>query len=181
MTYQTEPTYTHGTPEKTGILLVNLGTPDAPTAQAVRPLSERIPERPARGGNSQADLVAHPERHHPQHAPEKIRCQIRQHLDERRLTATCPYRASKPCCCKAILGERTKAPFVVEYAMRYGNPSIASVLSKFKEQNCQRILIVPMYPQYAASYHRHGERHRVRRIATDAQHACPAHHQAFPR
>ncbi|MEQ1532126.1 MAG: ferrochelatase, partial [Sideroxydans sp.] len=37
MAFNIEPTFTHGTPEKTGILLVNLGTPDAPTAQAVRP------------------------------------------------------------------------------------------------------------------------------------------------
>ena len=37
MAYQTEPTFAHGTPAKTGILLVNLGTPDAPTAKAVRP------------------------------------------------------------------------------------------------------------------------------------------------
>lgn len=37
MAFQTEPPYTHGTPAKTGILLVNLGTPDAPTAAAVRP------------------------------------------------------------------------------------------------------------------------------------------------
>ena len=37
MTYQTEPAFSHGTPAKTGILLINLGTPDAPTAQAVRP------------------------------------------------------------------------------------------------------------------------------------------------
>src|SRR5574340_1136055 len=36
MSYQTEPEYTHGTPIKTGILLVNLGTPDAPSPQAVR-------------------------------------------------------------------------------------------------------------------------------------------------
>ncbi|HLY96988.1 MAG TPA: ferrochelatase, partial [Sideroxyarcus sp.] len=36
MPYLTEPTYAHGTPQKTGILLVNLGTPDAPTPNAVR-------------------------------------------------------------------------------------------------------------------------------------------------
>jgi len=36
MSYQTEPAFNHGTPEKTGILLVNLGTPDAPTTPAVR-------------------------------------------------------------------------------------------------------------------------------------------------
>jgi ferrochelatase len=49
------------------------------------------------------------------------------------------------------LANRTDAPIVVEYAMRYGNPSIPSVLRKMKAQNCQRILLVPMYPQYAAS------------------------------
>ena len=37
MVYQTEPAFAHGTPAKTGILLVNLGTPEAPTAKAVRP------------------------------------------------------------------------------------------------------------------------------------------------
>jgi ferrochelatase len=51
---------------------------------------------------------------------------------------------------QGYLGERSKG-IVVEYAMRYGNPSIPSVLAKLKEQNCQRILLVPMYPQYAAS------------------------------
>jgi ferrochelatase len=52
---------------------------------------------------------------------------------------------------QGYLGQFTKAPFVVEYAMRYGNPSIPDVLRKLKQQNCQRILVVPMYPQYAAS------------------------------
>ena len=32
-----EPDYRHGTPSKTGVLLINLGTPDAPTAKALRP------------------------------------------------------------------------------------------------------------------------------------------------
>ena len=52
---------------------------------------------------------------------------------------------------QGYLGERTKAKLVVDYAMRYGNPGIPEVLRRLKEQNCQRILVVPMYPQYAAS------------------------------
>ena len=36
MAYKTDPPFTHGTPVRTGILLVNLGTPDAPTTPAVR-------------------------------------------------------------------------------------------------------------------------------------------------
>ncbi|MAA98870.1 MAG: ferrochelatase [Stappia sp.] len=40
---------------------------------------------------------------------------------------------------------------VVDWAMRYGNPSIASRLEALREQGCERILVFPLYPQYAAS------------------------------
>ena len=39
----------------------------------------------------------------------------------------------------------------VDWAMRYGNPSIASRLAALKEQGCDRVLVFPLYPQYAAS------------------------------
>ncbi len=41
--------------------------------------------------------------------------------------------------------------YVVDYAMRYGNPSIASKLESMKAQGCDRILVIPMYPQYSAT------------------------------
>jgi ferrochelatase len=40
---------------------------------------------------------------------------------------------------------------VVDWAMRYGNPSIASRLNYLKGEGCNRILVVPLYPQYAAA------------------------------
>jgi ferrochelatase len=40
---------------------------------------------------------------------------------------------------------------MVDWAMRYGNPSIASRLGALQSQGCDRILIVPLYPQYAAA------------------------------
>jgi len=40
---------------------------------------------------------------------------------------------------------------VVDWAMRYGNPSIRSRLAALVEQGCERILVVPLYPQYAAA------------------------------
>ncbi len=150
MTYRTEPAYAHGTPEKTGILLVNLGTPDAPTAAAVRPylkefLSDprvvEIPKpiwwpilngiilnvRPKKSAAKYAGIWMD------EGSPLMVHTQRQAAL------------------LQGYLGERTQASFVVDYAMRYGNPSIPNVLRKLKEQNCQRILIVPMYPQYAAS------------------------------
>lgn len=39
----------------------------------------------------------------------------------------------------------------VELAMRYGNPSVESAVDKLRAQGCERILVVPLYPQYAAS------------------------------
>jgi ferrochelatase len=39
----------------------------------------------------------------------------------------------------------------VDWAMRYGNPSIRSRLEALSDQNCERILLVPLYPQYAAA------------------------------
>lgn len=40
---------------------------------------------------------------------------------------------------------------IVDFAMRYGNPSTNSVIEKMKAQGCDRILLVPLYPQYAAA------------------------------
>ena len=151
MSYNNEPAYTHGSIEKTAVLLVNLGTPEAPTAKAVKPYLKEflgdprvveIPKlvwwlilngvilnvRPKKSAAKYATVWL------PQGSPLKV-------YTERQTTLL-----------QGFLGQKTNgAPLVVEYAMRYGNPSIPSVLAKLKEQNCQRILLVPMYPQYAAS------------------------------
>ncbi len=151
MSYQSEPAYTHGTAEKTAVLLVNLGTPEAPTAEAVKPYLREflgdprvveIPKliwwlilngvilnvRPKKSAAKYASIWL------PQGSPLKV------------------YTARQTTLLQGYLGEKTQGvPLVVDYAMRYGNPSIPSVLARLKEQNCQRILLVPMYPQYAAS------------------------------
>ena len=50
------------------------------------------------------------------------------------------------------LAERAQhLPLVVDFAMRYGAPSIAEKLREMKAQNCNRILLMPLYPQYSAS------------------------------
>ncbi|MBI3222550.1 MAG: ferrochelatase [Nitrosomonadales bacterium] len=150
MAYQTEPTFTHGTPAKTGILLINLGTPDEPTAQAVRPYLKEFLSDPRVVEIPKAIwwfilngiiLNVRPKKSAAKYATiwTKEGSPLRVHT-EKQATLLQGY-----------LGERTKAPFAVDYAMRYGNPSIPSALRKLREQNCQRILVVPMYPQYAAS------------------------------
>src|SRR5205085_5342685 len=49
------------------------------------------------------------------------------------------------------LAASADARFLVDWAMRYGNPSLASRLDALKAQGCTRILIVPLYPQYCAA------------------------------
>ncbi|ADL56166.1 ferrochelatase [Gallionella capsiferriformans] len=150
MTYAIEPGYTHGTPEKTGILLVNLGTPDAPTAQAVRPYLKQflgdprvveIPKvlwwlilngiilnvRPKKSAAKYASVWL------AEGSPLRV------------------YTEKQAIMLQGYLAERTRAPFAVEFAMTYGNPSIPDALRRLKAQNCQRILVVPLFPQYAAS------------------------------
>ena len=150
MHYQPEPTYVHGDSSKTGILLINLGTPDAPTAQAVRVYLKEFLGDPRVVEMPRAIwwlilngiiLNTRPKKSAAKYASVWLK-------DGSPLRV---YTERQTTLLQGYLSQRTRASFVVEYAMRYGNPSISSVLRKLKEFNCQRILIVPMYPQYAAS------------------------------
>ena len=145
-----EPPHQHGTPARIGILLINLGTPEAPTPKAVRAylrefLSDPsvveiprpfwwlilncfvLPTRPKRSAERYAQVWMK------EGSPLKV------HTERQALLL------------RGYLGERLKFPMVVDYAMRYGKPSIADRLRDLKAQNCDRILLIPLYPQYSAS------------------------------
>jgi len=150
MAYHTEPAYTHGTAAKTGILLVNLGTPDAPTAKAVRPYLKQF--------LGDARVVEIPKalwwlilngiilNVRPKKSAEKYASVWLKEGSPLRV-----YTEQQAVKLRGFLGERTPAPCIVDFAMTYGNPSIPDALRRLKEQNCQRILVVPLFPQYAAS------------------------------
>lgn len=152
MPYRPEPDLPHGTPERTAVLLVNLGTPDAPTAPALRrylreflsdPRVVEIPRvvwwpllhgvilntRPAKSAAKYASIWT------PEGSPLA-------HWTQKQATLLQGY-----------LGERGLRPpqLLVRHAMRYGNPSIAAVLDELKAANATRVLVLPLYPQYAAA------------------------------
>ncbi len=142
--------FTHGTPPRTGVLLVNLGTPEAPTPAAVRTYlkeflcDRRVVEIPRavwlpilHGFVRTTRPKASAERYAMVWTKEGS--PLRVHTE--RQTALL----------RGYLGERIKAPLVVDYAMRYGQPSIPAKLEALRAQNCSQILLVPMYPQYSAS------------------------------
>ena len=134
---------------KTAVLLVNLGTPDAPTAPAVRrylkeflsdPRVVEIPRfvwwfilngliLPIRSSKSAAKYA---QVWMKEGSPLKV------------------WTAKQATLLRGLSGSRGRT-YVVDYAMRYGNPSIASVLDRLMADGCERILILPLYPQYSAT------------------------------
>ena len=154
--HRREPPFAHDREPKIGLLLVNLGTPDSPTAGAVRRylaqfLSDRrvveIPPvlwkpllyglilltRPRKSAakyqkiwtNDGSPLLVHSQRQ---------RTLLRGYLGEKMKAAGLP------------------ADFCpIELGMRYGNPSIGSALDKLRAAGAEKVLVFPLYPQYAAS------------------------------
>ena len=150
MAYSPEPPYTHGTMPKLGILLINLGTPEAPTAAALRPylkqfLSDpRVIEIPRLAWWPILNLIILNTR------PKKSALKYAQ-IWTPEGSPLLVHTQKQAKLLQGYLGERTRTPFVVDFAMRYGSPSVDSVLEKLKVQGCDRILVLPLYPQYAAS------------------------------
>ena len=150
MPFLAEPAYAHGTPARSAILLVNLGTPEAPTTAVVRrylkqflsdPRVVEIPRplwwlilngiilnlRPAKSAAKYAKIW------------DKDGSPLKVHTE----------RQAK--LLRGYLGAQGHSALLVDYAMRYGDPSIDAVLARLKQQRCERILLLPLYPQYAAS------------------------------
>lgn len=143
------PRFEHGQPSRTGVLLVNLGTPDAPTPSALRrylaeflsdPRVIEIPKlvwwpilhgiilrvRPAKSARKYASIWTS------EGSPLRV-------WTERQATLL-----------HGFLGEQGHQ-VLVQHAMRYGQPAVASGLAALQAQGADRILVVPLYPQYSAA------------------------------
>ncbi|GAB2181966.1 ferrochelatase [Denitratisoma sp. agr-D3] len=145
-----EPDFRHGTPGKTAVLLVNLGTPAAPTAPALRQylkqfLSDpRVVEIPR--------LLWWPILH-------GIILNLRPAKSAKKYAAIWQQEGSplqvhtekQATLLRGLLGQRGRQDLLVDWAMRYGQPSIPAVLDRLKAKGANRILVVPLYPQYAAA------------------------------
>ena len=131
----------------TAVILVNLGTPDAPDPKAVRRylaefLSDRrVVEIPAIAW--QPILRGVVLRTRPRKSAEAYR-QI--WTDEGSPLLAISKRQA------AALRDRLGDSLIVGLAMRYGNPSLADVISRLMgHTNCDRILFAPLYPQYCSA------------------------------
>ena len=147
-TYQPTPEFEHGSSDSTGILLVNLGTPDAPTTTAVRRflkqfLSDpRVIEyprllwwlilngvilriRPSRSAAAYREIWTEdgsPLLLHSRNLVDNVRARL-----------------------------ATRADCHVELGMTYGKPSIASAIDRLQSAGARRLLVLPLYPQYSGT------------------------------
>ncbi len=149
MTYAEQKLPADHAPVRTGgvgVLLVNLGTPDAPTPAAVkRYLAEflsdpRVVEIPAlvwqpilRG------IILNTRPKKSAHAYQQVWTEKGSPL----AAITCEQAEAL----QARLGDAAR----VRWAMRYGNPSIPQELKALMDEGCDRILLAPLYPQYSGA------------------------------
>lgn len=149
MSFRPEPAYRHGSAPRSAVLLVNLGTPDAPTAPALRrylaeflsdprvveiprllwwPILHGVilPTRPARSAAKYASIWTE------EGSPLAVWTRAQAAGLRERLAAR---------------GHRV----LVREAMRYGNPSIGEQMDNLRGEGVTRVLVLPLYPQYAGA------------------------------
>jgi ferrochelatase len=139
-----------------GVLLVNLGTPDALGYWPVRRylkefLSDRrVVNTPRLIWWPLLNLVILSRR--PQRSSKNYATIWNKERDESPLKTITRSQAEKLASwiAEGGLGQDGRA-IVVEWAMRYASPSIISGFEKLKERGCDRVLVVPLYPQYAGA------------------------------
>ncbi|MGN6106220.1 MAG: ferrochelatase [Kofleriaceae bacterium] len=130
-----------------GLLLINLGTPDEPTAPAVRRYlreflgDPRVLDMNALGRAMLLNLVILPTR------PAKSAHAYRAIWDPERGSPLMYHSQDLAAAVAARLG----ASWRVELAMRYGRPSIPDGLAALERAGVDRIVVLPLFPQYASS------------------------------
>ena len=136
--------------KRIGVLLVNLGTPDSADTQGVRVYLKEFLSDPRVIENQGLlwKLVLHgiilrirPARK----ARDYLKIWNTERNESPLKTIT---RAQADKLAAAIAGH---GDVVVDWAMRYGNPSIRSGIDALAAQGCDRLLVVPLYPQYSAA------------------------------
>ncbi len=139
----------HLPPKKTGILLVNLGTPDSTKWWDIRKyLKEFLSDRRVIEVNPILwqlilNIIILTFR------PSKTAKAYKKIWMKKENTSPLRYFTIMQV---AELKKRIKSKLTyIDYAMRYGNPSIKSKLIQMKRDGCQNIVVFPLYPQYAAA------------------------------
>ncbi len=150
MAYQGQENFDHRQPRKTGVLITNLGTPDAPETGALRRylrefLSDtRVVEIPRFVWFFILNLVILVIR--PRRSAEAYKG-----VWTERGSPLLVHSQDQADGIRERLQQKYGDGVVVRLAMRYGNPSIASQLQSMEDDGVRQLLVLPLYPQYSAS------------------------------
>ena len=137
-------------PAKIGVILANLGTPDATDYWSMRRYlsqflsDQRVVDYPAWKWQPILQCIILTRR--PFSSGAAYRSIWNNELDESPLLTT--TRAQAEAVAKEVSNVYGDS-VIVDFAMRYGNPSTDSVIRKMKDQGVDRIVFFPLYPQYA--------------------------------
>ncbi len=150
MKYQGSPSFSHKQADKVGVLITNLGTPTAPTKQALRPylkqfLSDpRVVEIPRLIWWMILNLVIlniRPKR------SAKAYETVWEEGGSPLMIHTVNQSKALEGKLKAKYGEGVE----VEFAMRYGQPSVSEKIESLLQSGVRKLIVLPLYPQYCAS------------------------------
>ena len=134
--------------KKTGILLVNLGTPDSTSWFDIRKyLKEFLSDKGNRIKSISLEIILNV--FILTFRPSKTAKAYKEIWMEKENISPLRYYTEKQ---TERLREKFKSEsIIVDYAMRYGNPSIKIKMKEMQKKGCQTIVILPLYPQYAAA------------------------------
>ncbi len=150
MNFKGSKAFSHQQPDRIGVLVINLGTPDEATTPALRrylreflgdPRVVEAPRliwwfalhgvilriRPPRSAQSYRKVFT------PEGSPLLI------------------HTRNQAQALQAAFQQDGQEEVIVDFAMRYGNPSIASVMDSMLERGVRKLLVLPLYPQYSGS------------------------------
>ncbi len=147
--YYGRPDFQHTEVPAVGVLLANLGTPDAPDSPALRRylreflLDPRVIELPRLLWWTILHLAVLPTR------PAKSAALYRK-VWTKEGSPLLVISRRQVAALQEVLRRDVGNPLHVALGMRYGNPSVRAGLRELEEKGCRRILILPLYPQYAS-------------------------------
>ena len=136
---------------KVGVLIANLGTPDSTSYWPMRRYlneflsDKRVIDYPNWKWQPLLQLIILSKR--PFSSGKAYESIWNKELDESPLLTITKAQTAK---LKALLSDRYGSDVVVDFCMRYGNPSTESKIRALKEQGCEKIIFFPLYPQYSA-------------------------------
>ncbi len=148
--YKNVQNYRHDSKERIGVLLCNLGSPDAPTPSALRRYLGEFLWDPRVIEMSRPlwwlilnGIILRTRPKKSAHAYQSV------WTDEGAPLLNISKRQAQSL--QFALEQRVRGPVKVELAMRYGSPSIADGLQRLQAAGARRIVVLPLYPQYSAT------------------------------